>query len=115
MYYMAKEMLQKARQPKHGGYSSILERWRNDYKYRKSLSDVGWTDQHIMLHDRISLENHSYVATRAERIQNSEHWILKLKQDGAQQPLDQRPDFAQAKRDCKRLHDEHMARTQQEY
>ena len=29
--------------------------------------------------------HHSYVATKAERIRNSEHWILKLKQDGAQQ------------------------------
>ena len=65
--------------------------------------------------DRIALENHSYIATRAERIRNSEHWILKLNQDGAQQPLNQRPDFAQAKRECKRLHDEYMARSQQEY
>ena len=67
-----------------------------------------------MLYDRIALENHSYVATRAERIRNSERWILNLNQDGAQQPLDQRPDFAQAKRECKRLHDEYMPRTQQE-
>ena len=34
---------------------------------------------------------------------------------GARLPLDQRPDFAQAKRECKRLHDEHQAKTQQEY
>ena len=66
-----------------------------------------------MLHDRIAWENHSYVATQAERIQNSRHWILKLNQDGAQPPLNQRPDFARAKRECKRLHDEHMANTQQ--
>ena len=31
------------------------------------------------------------------------------------QPLNQRPDFDQAKRECKRLHGEYMARTQQEY
>ena len=31
---------------------------------------------------------------KAERNRNSEHWILKLNQDGAQQPLNQRPDFA---------------------
>ena len=41
------------------------------------------------------------------------HWILKLNQDGAQPPLTQRLDFARAKRECKRLHDEHMANTQQ--
>ena len=47
-----------------------------------------------MLHDRIAWENQSYVATRAERIQNSRRWILKLNQDGVQPPLNQRPDFA---------------------
>ena len=83
--------------------------------HAESLSDIGWTEEHIMLHDRIALENHSYVATRDERIHNSKHWILKLDQDGAQPPLNQRPDFAQAKRECKRLYDEDMAKTQQEY
>ena len=65
--------------------------------------------------DRIALENHSFVATKAERNRHSEHWIFTLNQEGAQQPLHQRPDFAQAKRECKRLHDEHMAKTQQDY
>ena len=67
-----------------------------------------------MLFDRIVLENHSHVATEAERIHNSTHWILTLNHDGAQQPLNQRPDLAQVKRECKRLHDERMTRTQQE-
>ena len=81
------------------GHSSFLARWHDDYKYRKSFLDIEWTEQDIMLFDRIASENHSYVATRAERIRNSEHWILKLNQDGAQQPLNQRPAFAQAKRE----------------
>ena len=34
---------------KHGQHSSILARWLSDYKYRKSLSDTGWTEQDIML------------------------------------------------------------------
>ena len=68
-----------------------------------------------MLYDRIALEKHIYVATRAERIQNSKHWILTINAEGPQQPLNQRPDFAQAKRECKRLHDEHLARTQEQY
>ena len=68
-----------------------------------------------MLYDRIAAEKHIYIAARAERIQNSKHWILTLNKEGPQQPLNQRPDFAQAKRECKRLHDEHLARTQEEY
>ena len=82
--------LKKTHQEKHGGYSSILERWNNDYHYRKLLSDIGWTKEHIMHHDRIVLEKHSHVATRAERIQNSKHRILTLNKEGAQQPLNQR-------------------------
>ena len=60
------------------------------------------------------LEKHFYVATRVERNQSSKHWILTLGKEGPQQPLIQRLDFAQAKRECKRLHDEHLARTQEE-
>ena len=67
-----------------------------------------------MLHDRIALGNHSYSATRTERIPNSKHWILRLNQDGAQPPLNQRPDVAQAKSECKRLHGENVAMTQQD-
>ena len=55
-------------------------------------------------------------ATRAERIQIANNWILTANSEGGTQlPLNQRPDFAQAKRECKRLHDEHLVRTQQEY
>ena len=78
-------------------------------------SNNGWNWCDIMPFDRIALENQNYVATRAERYRHSELWILNLNQDGPQQPLKQRPDFAQAKRECKILHDECMAKTQQEY
>ena len=46
---------------------------------------------------------------------NSKHWILTLNQEGSQQPLHQRLDFAQSKREWKSLHDEHVAKTQQDY
>ena len=98
MHYKVTEILQKARQPKHGGHPSILAPWHKDDEYRNSLSQIGWTEEYIMLHDRIALEDHSYVATRAERIQNSAHWILKLNRDGAQPPLNQRPDFCSSEK-----------------
>ena len=68
MHYKAIEMLHKAGQKKYGGHSSILARWHSDYKYRDSLTHIGWTEQDIMLFDRIALESNSYVATKAERI-----------------------------------------------
>ena len=64
-----REMLQKARQPKHGENKSMLERWHKDEQYRKSLSEIGWTEEQIFEYDNIALEDHSYVATRSERTQ----------------------------------------------
>ena len=68
-----------------------------------------------MQNDRIVFEKHHHPPIKAERIQNSKHWILTLNAEGPQQPLDQRPDFPQAKRECKRLHDEYLAKTQENY
>ena len=65
-----------------------------------------------MLYDRVALEKPIYKATRAERIQIANDWILTASSEGGTQlPLNQQPDFAQAKRECKRLHDEHLTRT----
>ena len=50
-----------------------------------------------------------------ERIQNTKHWVLRFNPYGAHQPRNQRPHFAQAKREGKRMHDEHVKKTQQEY
>ena len=61
-------MLHKAGQKKHGQHSCILVRWLSDDRYRKSLSDIGWNESDIMLFDRIAVEKHRYVATKAERI-----------------------------------------------
>ena len=62
---------------------------------------IGWKEKDTMLYDRIALEKQIHVATRAENIQNSKHWILTLNAEGPQQPLNQRPDIAQANRECK--------------
>ena len=107
----AKEMLQKARQPKHGGYKTILERWQKGDKYRKSLSEIGWTAEQIIQYDELALEDHSKIATREERDRNDKSWVLNLNKEGAQGLLKQRPDFVEAKRKMKRLHDEHVKET----
>ena len=113
-YHTFKQMLKKARRKKHGNHPTILSRWYASESYRDSLSEFEWKEKDTMPYDRISLEKHVYVSTKAERTENSKHWILTLNAEGPQQPLNQRPDFAQAKRECKRLHDQHLARTQQD-
>ena len=55
----------------------------------------------------------SYCTTRSPLRSTSTR--LREITGGTQLPLNQRPDYAQARRECKGLHDEHLARTQQEY
>ena len=47
----------KARQANHGGYKTILERWHNDDQYRKSLSDIVWTEEQIIQYGELALED----------------------------------------------------------
>ena len=72
----------RARQKKHGNHPTILSRWYGDEDNRKSLSAMAWDEHHKILYDRIALEKHIYTATRAERIQNSKHWILTANAEG---------------------------------
>ena len=74
MYCKAKDMLQKARQAKRGGYKTILERWHKDDEYRKSLSEIWWTEEQIAQYDELTLEDHSCIATREETTRNVESW-----------------------------------------
>ena len=61
-----KQMLKKTRQKKHGSHPTILSRWYVSETYRTSLSLIGWKEKDTMHYDRIALEKHVYVATRAK-------------------------------------------------
>ena len=63
-----------------------------------SLANLHWKD-------------HSYIATREGRNRYEKSCVLKLNKEGAQGPMNQRPDFVEAKREMKRLHDEHVKET----
>ena len=62
-----KEMLQNARQPKHGGYKTMLERWHKNDKYRMSLSDLGWVEEQIIQYDELALEDHSFFLQQEKK------------------------------------------------
>ena len=67
---------------KSGGYrKTILERLHDDGKYRKSLSDIGWTEEQIIQCDAVALEDHSYVATTAERSRNEKSWKFSFNRE----------------------------------
>ena len=67
MYYKAHEMLKKVQREQ---YKTILEKWYDDDKYRKYLSDVGWNEEGIIQHDKIASNDHSYTVTKEEGSRN---------------------------------------------
>ena len=94
----SKQMPKNARQRRHGGHPATLSRWNDDAEYRKSLSNIGWKEYHIMIYGTIALETHINKATRAERIQNANNRILTTNSEGGTHlSLTQRPDFAPAR------------------
>ena len=90
MFFKTKEMLNNARQDKRYFQDGIHS------KYQKSLLEQNIGEKEVMLYDRIDLERHEYTATRAERLQNVKHWVLRLNADGSQKPFRQRQTFTDA-------------------
>ena len=72
-------------------------------KYRDSLAKHNNGEKKVMLFDCIAFERQDFTATRAERLQNAKHWILRMNADGPQQPLRQRPEFAVALKQCRKM------------
>ena len=107
-------MLQKAHQAKHGGHQSILDRWHKDNDYRKSLSEIGRTEEHSIQYDKLALETTPTFQHQKERARNEKNWVLSLNKEGVQGPMNQSLDFPEAKQKQKRLHDEHVKETSEE-
>ena len=91
-----------------------LERWHTDNDYRKSLSEIGWTEEHIIQYDKLALEDNSYFATPKERARNDKKWVLSLNKEGVQGPVNQRPDLLKQNQQLERLHDEYVKETSEE-
>ena len=67
----------------------------------------------MIIYDRLALERHDYTATKAERMRYSQNWVLTLNAEGKQPPRQLRPDYEEAKRECRRLQDEFMVAKEQ--
>ena len=91
----------------------FLERWHKDDRYRKSLSDIGWTEEQI---NNMTQLHWKIIPTwlelqKAERSPNEKSWEISLNREGMQGPMNQRPNSIDAKHKCKRLCDEYVERT----
>ena len=88
----------------NGNCTSIQERWYKDNKYRKSLSDIGWTEEQMKQYDAIALEDHSYVTSTAERSRNEKTLNIFLEQRGYSRTNDSKTWFywskTQMQKDC---------------
>ena len=65
--------------------AAAIQRFSQDGMHKKgteSLADHNIGEKEVTLFDRIALERHDFSATRAERLQNAKHWILRLSADG---------------------------------
>ena len=72
-------------------------------QYRKSLTEIGWSEEQIIQCDELALEDQPLLQ-QEERDRNEKSWVLKFKKEGGQGPMNHRPDFVEVKR----LHDEHV-------
>ena len=94
--------------------TEAIERYFHDGTETKNTEShcmtKGRREHHIMLYDRIAVEKHIYVAT-----QNSKHWILTIFAERPQHPSINEPTFLKRKENANGLHDEHLARTQEDY
>ena len=67
------------------------------HRYRQSLIDIGWTEEHCARWDKIAAEDHSFFATAAERIRRENTQVLVLNISGLNGSMNQGEDY-QAKR-----------------
>ena len=110
VFFKAKEMLKKIIQSKHGGNPTILARWYAQEGYREVIGGAQyWRKRNHALRSQPLLKDMILLATRAERLQNAKHWVLRLNADGPQKRLRQRQGFADAVKQCIRMQDAHMA------
>ena len=107
VYHKARDMLRKAKLPKNGSCETMLERWRTDADYQKSLSAEVWTEEKSKEYDALALEDHSYEATPQEWRPWQRNWKIVLNR-GVHNPIRQRPDFRDAECAYCRLFIEHV-------
>ena len=85
MFFKAKEMLKKASQRKNmAAIRQFFQGGMNKKNTESHWRSTILAKEKSCFFDRIALERHDYTATKAERLQNAKHWILRLNADGPQ-------------------------------
>ena len=80
----------------------LLVRFLKSPRYRESQINIGWTEDHCARLDEIAAEDHSNIASAAERARRENAWVLVLNSSGPNSPMNQREDFQEAIRSRER-------------
>ena len=97
---------EEAREPKHKALLHNVGKSTThiDHEcpfYRRSLMVIGWTEDHCAPLDEIAAEDHSYIATAAERARHENTTVLV-----GNGPMNEREDYQEATRIKERLYQE---------
>ena len=82
MYYRAKQMLKKARQGKHGGHPTIFSRRYACDECRKSLSDIGLREHHLIFTTGSPWRTASTKLRGLKEFSYRKNWILTANVEG---------------------------------
>ena len=97
---------QRSKEGKEKCSQNLLDRFLNSPRYRAWQTAIGWDEDVCARYDAIAAEDHSYIATQAERRRNENYWKLVLNTSGKNVLVDQRDDYQEAGRTCERLYEE---------
>ena len=93
-YFTANQLAKKCRKKK---YDSIHDRYIRDKTFRKSMIEVGRSEQMIKEMDKLANEDHTYTASRAEiDVYRGNWWIRSNVVNFDTMPTRRQPDFKKA-------------------
>ena len=93
-YHTANQLQKRCRKKK---YDNIHDRFIRDKLFRKTMIELGRSEEIILEMDRLASENHSHIATRAEiDVYRGNWWIRSNVVNFDTMPTRHQPDFKKA-------------------
>ena len=93
-YHTANQLQRKCRKKK---YDNIHDRFIRDKTFRKTMIELGRSEEIILEMDRLAIENHTHIATKAEiDVYRGNRWIRSNVVNFDTMPTRHQPDFKKA-------------------
>ena len=93
-FHTAKQLQKRCRKKQ---YENIHDRFIRDTSFRKTMIELGRSEEVIFEMDRLASEDHSHIATKEEiDVYRGNWWIRSSLVDSDTMPMRRRPDFKKA-------------------